>query len=64
MKHEVAELCSVKYDKYNDGKDDVYVTFRVVDEEYKHLVLQVARRDDIELVIGGEKLYISSIKGS
>lgn len=56
---EVAKLCSVTYRQYDDGKDDVLVTFRVVDEEYKKLVLQVARRDDIELVIGGEKLYVA-----
>lgn len=59
-KQEVATLCSVKYNK---EEDDVYVTFRVVDEEYKQMVLQVARRDDIELVIGGEKLYVAPVQG-
>ena len=58
-KQEVASLCSVRYNK---DTDDVYVTFRVIDDEYKHLILQVARRDDIELVIGGEKLYVALAK--
>jgi hypothetical protein len=56
---EVAKLSCVKYIQNNDGTDEVLVTFKVIDEDYKSLVLQVARRDDIKLIIGGEKLYIS-----
>jgi hypothetical protein len=57
---EVAKLCSVHYNKLDDDSDEVLVTFRVVDDAYKKLVLQVARRDDIELVISGERLYVAS----
>ena len=57
---EVAKLSCVKYIKNDDDTDEVLVTFRVIDEDYKKLVLQVARRDDIELIIGGEKLYVAS----
>jgi len=59
IEREVAQLCAVKYDKESD---DVYVTFKVVDPNYKSFVLQVARRDDIELSISGEKLYIAEVK--
>lgn len=52
---EVAQLCAVKYDK---NTDEVYVTFKVVDSNYKNFVLQVARREDIQLTIAGEKMYI------
>lgn len=53
---EVASLCAVHYDK---EADDVLVTFRVQDEEYKSMVLQVARRKDIELVVRGERLLVA-----
>ena len=65
INQEVAQLCSVKYEKHSDKKndDDVYITFRVIDEDYKKFVLQVARRDDIKLQICGEKIYVSSVEG-
>ena len=53
---EVAALCSVQYDKETD---EVFVTFKVKDDEYKSMVLQVARRKDIELIIRGERLFAS-----
>lgn len=56
---EVASLCSVQYDKESD---DVLVTFRVNDEEYKNMVLQVARRKDIELVVRGERLFAAPVE--
>ena len=52
---EIAELCSVKYDKEND---EVYITFKVVDDKYKEMALRFAKRKDIELIIRGEKLDI------
>jgi len=56
---EVASLCSVQYDK---GTDEVLVTFRVQDEEYKSMVLQVARRKDIDLVVRGERLFATPVE--
>ena len=53
---EVAALHSVKYTETEDG-DDVLVTFRVIDDDYKKMVLQIARRDDIIFSIQGEKLF-------
>lgn len=57
---EVASLCSVQYDKETD---EVMVTFRVKDEDYKNMVLQVARRKDIDLVVRGERLFVAPIEG-
>lgn len=59
---EVAKFCSVRYVENDDGTDEVYVTFKVVDEKYKKLVLQLGRRDDIEMHISGEKLYLKEKK--
>lgn len=56
--YEVAKLSAVKYIQNDDGTDEVLVTFRVVDDEYQKMVLQMARRDDIHFSIQGEKLYV------
>jgi hypothetical protein len=53
---QIAKLHSVRYNK---ATDDVYIMFRVVDPKYKDFALQVGRRDDIELTIVGENLYLS-----
>lgn len=52
---EVAKLCSVTHDKSND---DVFVTFKVISNEYKDLVFRLSRSDDIELIIRGDKLNL------
>lgn len=57
---EVASLCAVHYDKETE---EVLVTFRVQSEEYKSMVLQVARRKDIDLVVRGERLLITPVEG-
>jgi hypothetical protein len=54
---EVATLSSVTYDKETD---EVWVTFKVIDPEYKTTVLQIGRRKDIKMKIRGEKLFLSS----
>lgn len=56
--YEVARLSSVKYIQNDDGTDEVLVTFRVVDEDYKKMVLQMARRDDVQFSVQGERLYV------
>ena len=52
---EVAKLCSVTHDKRSD---DVFVTFKVTSDEYKDLVFRLARNDEVEVVIRGDKLDI------
>ena len=52
---EIAKLCAVSHDR---STDEVTITFRVTDEEYKNLVFRLARRDDIEWIIRGDKLDI------
>lgn len=52
---EIAKLCAVSHDR---STDEVTITFRVTDEEYKNLVFRLARRDDIEWIIRGDKLGI------
>ena len=51
----IASLCSVQYDT---AEDEVYVTFKVTDQNYKKLAMQFAVRDDIEVVIRGDQLSI------
>lgn len=58
---QVAKLCSVTYDK---STDDVFVTFRVLDEDYKSLVLRASKRDDIKFSVRGESLVISPVDNS
>lgn len=60
-RQEVASLHSVRYVKHDEGKDEVLVTFRVVDDDYKSMVLQIARRDDIDFSVSGEKLYVEQV---
>lgn len=57
---EVAKLCSVTHDKRTD---DVFVTFKVTSEEYKDLVFRLARNDEVEVVIRGDKLDLIDYKG-
>lgn len=56
---EVAKLSSVTHDKRTD---DVFVTFKVVSDEYKDLVFRLARNDEVEVVIRGDKLDIIDTK--
>lgn len=53
---EVAKLCSVTHDKTTD---DVFVTFKVVSNEYKDLVFRLSRNDDIQVIIRGDRLSLS-----
>jgi len=52
---QVAKLCSVQHNKETD---DVFITFKVTSEDYKDLVFRLARNDDVEIVIRGDKLNI------
>ena len=61
-RQEVAKLHSVRYIKNEGEGDEVLVTFRVVDEDYQSMVLQIARRDDIDFSISGEKLYVEHVE--
>jgi len=56
---EVASLCSVDYNKESD---EVLVTFRVNDAKYKSMILQVARRKDINLIVRGERLFVAPVE--
>ena len=53
---EIAELHSVTHDR---GSDEVYVSFRVISDEYRDLVFRLARRDDIEWIIRGDRAAVS-----
>ena len=55
---QVATLSSVTYDK---DENEVFVTFKVIDSDYKKLVLRAAKRDDIAFSIRGETLVISPV---
>jgi hypothetical protein len=57
---EVAKLCSVTHDKRTD---DVFVTFKVTSDEYKELVFRLARNDEVEVIIRGDKLDIIDHSG-
>lgn len=52
---QIAKLTSVAYDR---DTDEVYVTFKVFDEEYKALAMQFSTRDDIEIVFRGDQLWV------
>lgn len=53
---EVAALSSVTYDQETD---EVYVSFKVLDPDYKKTVLQIGKRKDIKMKIVGEKLFLA-----
>jgi hypothetical protein len=50
---EVAKLVTVTHDV---DSDKVFVTFEVIDEDYKDLAFRFSKRKDIQLVIRGDKL--------
>lgn len=52
---EIAQFSSVTY---NPDLDEVFVTFKVKDEDYKDFVMRWATRVDGRLIIRGEKLSI------
>lgn len=52
----IAKLSSVSYDS---DTEEVFVTFKVVSEEYKNLVFRLSKRDDIEWIIRGDSLGFS-----
>lgn len=52
----IGELCSVTHDK---AQDEVFVSFRVISPEYKDLVFRLARRDDIEWIVRGDRVSVS-----
>lgn len=49
----IGKLHSVSLDR---TLEKVYVTFEVVDEDYEDYILRISRRDDIKLIIVGERL--------
>lgn len=53
---EIAKLITVTHDV---PTDKVYVTFEVIDDEYKDLVFRFSKRKDINLIIRGDKLTAS-----
>jgi len=53
---EIAELYSVTHDRDND---EVYVSFRVISNEYRDLVFRLARRDDVEWIIRGDRASVA-----
>lgn len=50
---EIAKLVTVTHDV---DSDKVFVTFEVIDENYKDLAFRFSKRKDIQLVIRGDKL--------
>lgn len=56
---EVAKLTAVQYDS---SSDEVFVIFKVTSEEYKNTVMRFARRDDIEIIIRGDRLFAKEEK--
>lgn len=52
---EIAEFSSVSY---NSDTDDVYITFKVVANDYKDFVMQWASRKDGRLIMRGDKLLV------
>lgn len=52
---EIASFSSVTYDK---DSDNVFVTFKVCDSNYKDFVMRWATRQDGRLIIRGDKLTI------
>lgn len=54
---EIGKLITVTHDI---STDKVFVTFEVVDEDYKDLVFRFAKRKDIQLIIRGDKLTATS----
>ncbi len=52
----MAALSSVTYDQETD---EVYVSFKVLDPDYKKTVLQIGKRKDIKMKIVGEKLFLA-----
>lgn len=57
---EIAKLSSVSYDKQTD---DVYITFKVLDPNYKDYVLRWAKQEEGRLILRGESLIIIDRKG-
>ena len=57
---EIAKLSSVSYD---DISDQVFITFKVLDENYKDYVLRWARKEEGRLVIRGDTLSVVEKKG-
>lgn len=52
---EIASFSSVTYNKDND---EVYVTFKILDNNYKDFVMRWASRKDGRLIIRGDKLIV------
>lgn len=50
---EIAKLVTVTHDV---DADKVFVTFEVIDDNYKDLVFRFSKRKDIQLIIRGDKL--------
>ena len=52
---EIAEFASVVYDK---DSDNVFITFKVNDPNYKDFVMRWATRREGRLIIRGEKISV------
>ena len=57
---EIAKLVAVHYD---GDEDDVFVKFKVCNDEYKDFVLRWARSEEGRLVIRGDALFLKSNSG-
>lgn len=57
---EIGKLSSVSYD---GETDEVFVTFKINDEEYKDFVLRWARQEEGRLLIRGTDLFLSQAEG-
>lgn len=53
IEEEIAKLITVTHDL---DTDKVFVTFEVVDDNYKDLAFRFSKRSDIQLIIRGDKL--------
>lgn len=56
---EIGKLVTVSHDV---ATDKVFVTFEVVDENYKNLAFRFAKRKDIQLIIRGDKLTATQVE--
>ena len=57
---EIAKLASVSYDNCSD---QVFITFKVIDDQYKDYVLRWAKKEEGRLIIRGDTLSVVEKKG-
>lgn len=57
---EIAKLVAVHYD---GDEDEVFVKFKVCDDDYKDFVLRWARSEEGRLIIRGDALFLKNNTG-